>query len=110
MPLGQPAAGGSYTSAAVAGNESQRGERRARSRRWIWPAAAAGLLAVLALLVLFRANKRFDGYVASNTGEQEHVVREGQHIDLVFVDRTHTGTPYTVVYRHLDYPRSRTYH
>ncbi len=94
----------------MAGNESQRGERRARSGRWLWPAAAAGLLAVLALLVLFRANKRFDGYVASTKGEQEHVVREGQRIDLVFVDRTHAATPYTVVYRHLDYPRSRTYH
>jgi hypothetical protein len=93
----------------VAGNEPQQGERRTRAGRWIWPAAAVGLLVVLGLLVLFRANKRFDGYVAQQ-GEQVHVVREGQRIDLVFVDRSRANTPYTVVYKHLDYPRSRTYH
>jgi hypothetical protein len=92
----------------VAGNEPQQGARRAS--RWIWPATAAGLLVVLVLLVLFRANKRFDGYVASASGSQEHVVREGWGIDLVFIDRAHSNTPYTVVYKHLDYPRSKTYH
>jgi len=92
----------------VAGNDPQQGEQRAGARRWIWPAAAAGLLAVLALLVLFRANKRFDGYVAQQ-GAQVHVVREGERIDLVFVDRLRANTRYTVVYKHLDYPRSRTY-
>jgi hypothetical protein len=107
--VGPPARAGPYTAAAVAGNEPQQGEQRAGARRWIWPAAAAGLLAVLALLVLFRANKRFDGYVASQ-GEQVHVVREGQRIDLVFVDRLRANTRYTVVYKHLDFPRSRTYH
>jgi hypothetical protein len=107
--VGPPGLAGPYTAAAVAGNEPQQGEQRAGARRWIWPAAAAGLLAVLALLVLFRANKRFDGYVASQ-GEQVHVVREGQRIDLVFVDRLRANTRYTVVYKHLDFPRSRTYH
>jgi hypothetical protein len=92
----------------VAGNERHQGERRAS--RWIWLAAAAGLLVVLGLLALFRANKRFDGYVASASGSQEHVVHEGWGIDLVFIDRVHSHTPYTVVYKHLDYPRSQTYH
>jgi hypothetical protein len=91
----------------VAGNEPQQRERRAS--RWIWPAAAAGLLVVLGLLVLLRGHKRFNGYVARQ-GEQVHVVREGQRIDLVFVDRTRANTPYTVIYKHLDFPRSRTYH
>ncbi len=108
--LGPPALAGAYTAAAVAGNEPQPGERRGRAGRWIWPAAAAGLLVVLGLLVLFRATKRFDGYVASGSGSQEHVVREGWGIDLVFVDRVRSNTPYTVVYKHLDYPRSRIYH
>ncbi|HEV7460526.1 MAG TPA: hypothetical protein VGN78_08320 [Solirubrobacteraceae bacterium] len=90
-------------------NEPQQGERGARARRWIWPAAAAGLLVVLGLLVLFRANKRFDGYVASAAGSQEHVVREGWGIDLVFVDRVRSNTRYTVVYKHLDFPRAKTY-
>lgn len=75
----------------------------------MWPAAAAGLLVVLGLLVVFRAHKRFDGYVAVR-GEQDHVVREGERFELVFVDRSHSNTRYTVVYKHLDYPRSRTYH
>jgi len=70
--------------------------------------ALAGV--VLGLLALFRANKRFDGYVASASGSQEHVVHEGWGIDLVFIDRVHSHTPYTVVYKHLDYPRSQTYH
>ena len=108
--MGPPALVGAYTAAAVAGNEPQQGQRGARARRWIWPAAAAGLLVVLGLLVLFRANKRFDGYVASSAGSQEHVVREGWGIDLVFVDRVRSNTRYTVVYKHLDFPRSRTYH
>src|SRR2546430_1504190 len=83
---------------------------RARTAGWIWPTAAAGLLVVLGLLVLFRAHKRFDGYVESSAGSQEHVVQEGWGIDLVFVDRVHSNTPYTVVYKHLDYPRARTFH
>ena len=99
-----------YTAAAVAGTGPQQSEHGARARRWVWPAAAGGLLIVLGLLVLFRADKRFDGYVASAGGTQEHVVREGQHIDLIFVDRRRAGTRYTVVYKHLDYPRARTYH
>ena len=94
----------------MAGTGSQQGEHGARARRWVWPAAAGGLLIALGLLVLFRADKRFDGYVASAGGTQEHVVREGQHIDLIFVDRRRAGTRYTVVYKHLDYPRARTYH
>ena len=93
----------------MAGNEPQQGERRARAGRWIWPAAAAGLLVVLGLLLVFRAHKRFDGYVAVR-GEQDHVVHEGERIELVFVDRSRSNTHYTVVYKHLDYPRSRTYH
>ena len=93
----------------MAGNEPQQGQRRARAGRWIWPAAAVGLLVVLGLLAVFRAHKRFDGYVAVR-GEQDHVVREGQRIELVFVDRSRSNTRYTVVYKHLDYPRSRTYH
>src|SRR5947208_2700155 len=101
---------GAYTAAAVAANESRSGEPRARTARWIWPTAAAGLLVVLGLLVLFRAHKRFDGYVESSAGSQEHVVQEGWGIDLVFVDRVHSNTPYTVVYKHLDYPRTRTFH
>jgi hypothetical protein len=94
----------------VAGTAPQQSKHGARARRWIWPTTAAGLLIVLGLVLLLRGHKRFDGYVASASGTQEHVVREGQHIDLVFVDRRHAGTPYTVVYRHLDYPRSRTFH
>jgi len=61
------------------------------------------------LLALFRANKRFDGYVASSAGSQEHVVREGWGIDLVFIDRVRSNTRYTVVYKHLDFPRAKTY-
>ena len=109
-PPGPAAAPGAYTAAAVAANESRSGEPRARTARWIWPTAAAGLLVVLGLLVVFRAHKRFDGYVESSAGSQEHVVQEGWGIDLVFVDRVHSNTPYTVVYKHLDYPRARTFH
>jgi hypothetical protein len=93
----------------VATNESQRDEPRAGAARWVWPAAAVGLLAVVGLLVLFRAHNRFGGYVTSSSGAQEHVVREGWGIDLVFVDRQHAHTPYTVVYKHLDYPRAKIY-
>ena len=108
--MGSPTGGGAYTAAAVPANDPQPGERRTGAARWVWPAAAAGLVAVLGLLVLLRGDKRFDGYVASSSGAQEHTVREGWGIDLVFVDRTHASTPYTVVYKHLDYPRQRIYH
>jgi hypothetical protein len=37
-------------------------------------------------------------------------VREGWGIDLVFIDRVRSNTRYTVVYKHLDFPRSRVYH
>jgi hypothetical protein len=94
----------------VAGTASHRSRQGALARRWIWPAVAAALLIVLALLLLTRANKRFDGYVTSASGTQEHVISEGQHIDLVFVDRVRVGTGYTVVYRRLDQPRSQTFH
>jgi hypothetical protein len=94
----------------VAAEEPQRDQPRARTARWVWPAAALGLLLVVGLLVLVRAHKRFDGYVTSSSGAQEHVVREGWGIDLVFIDRSHARTPYTVVYKHLDYPRAKTYH
>jgi hypothetical protein len=100
---------GAYTPPAVAGTSTQPTDSRPPTRRWAWPLGAAGLVVVLALVVLLRGRDRFDGYVAAAGGTQEHVIRTNQVVDLVFIDREHSNTPYEVTFTHVNDHRTRRF-
>lgn len=105
------AAPGAYTAAAVAGTSTEARPQRAsaRPKRWLWPLVAVVVLMMLALAVLLRGHRRFDGYVARTGGTQEHVVRANHAIDLVFVDRERSGTSYQVTYARLSDRQTRRF-
>lgn len=75
-----------------------RSETAGRRGRILRAVAVALVVLALAAVALARGRDRFDGYVSSTGDKQEHVLYVGDPVQLVFVDREKSNTPYLAVF------------